>query len=229
MENAWQKLTRGSKNFVLLGEAGCGKSEIAMALALYLIGTQERPVHFFDMDQTKPLFRSRDARAVLEEAGVVFHFEEQKADAPTQVGGVVPLLLDQEALVVMDVGGSDTGARLIGGLSHLTGREETAVFYVVNVYRPWSGDILAVDGTLSAVLKAARLRKFRLVANPNLGMETTAGEFLRGLEKTVEMLSPYASVEAAFVKESLYDEVSAGTQLPVLALRPLLSYPWAQA
>ena len=38
MENAWQKLTQGSKNFVFLGEAGCGKSEIAMALA------QSRPL-----------------------------------------------------------------------------------------------------------------------------------------------------------------------------------------
>jgi len=85
-----------------------------------------------------------------------------------------------------------------------------------------------VDGTLSAVLKAARLRKFRLLANPNLGEETTAEEFLQGLDKTVRMLSPYAPVEAACVQQRLYGEVSARTQLPLLPLQLHLRYPWIQ-
>ncbi len=37
--------------------------------------------------------RSRDAQELLEGAGVTVHFERQTADAPTQVGGLVPLLL----------------------------------------------------------------------------------------------------------------------------------------
>lgn len=46
---------------VFLGEAGCGKSELAVHLALSLAG-KGREVHFFDLDQTKPLMRSRDAQ-----------------------------------------------------------------------------------------------------------------------------------------------------------------------
>jgi len=228
MGNAWETIEQGKRNFVFLGEAGCGKSEIAMELALHLAQTPGRAVHFFDMDQTKPLFRSRDARRLLEEKGVVFHYEEQKADAPTQVGGVTPLLLDPEAFVVMDVGGSDTGARLIGGFSHLTGRDNTAVFYVVNAYRPWSGDILAIDGTLSAILKAARLRQVRFIANPNLGICTTATDFLKGLEKTVDMISPYANVEAACVRDTLYEAVRGASNLPLLPVHLRLTYPWEQ-
>lgn len=52
---------------VFLGEAGCGKSELAVHLALSLAG-KGREVHFFDLDQTKPLMRSRDAQELLEGA-----------------------------------------------------------------------------------------------------------------------------------------------------------------
>ena len=54
---------------VFLGEAGCGKSELAVHLALSLAG-KGREVHFFDLDQTKPLMRSRDAAALLEAYGI---------------------------------------------------------------------------------------------------------------------------------------------------------------
>ena len=83
---------------VFLGEAGCGKSELAVQWAL-TAAERRRDVHFFDLDQTKPLLRSRDAAALLEGAGVTVHFEQQCADAPTQVGGLVPLLLDKSKSV----------------------------------------------------------------------------------------------------------------------------------
>ena len=118
---------------VFLGEAGCGKSELAVHLALSLAG-KGREVHFFDLDQTKPLMRSRDAQELLEGAGVTVHFERQTADAPTQVGGLVPLLLAPDKNVILDVGGGDAGARLIGGYSHLL--KNADVWFIVNPYRP---------------------------------------------------------------------------------------------
>ena len=81
-------------NYIFLGEAGCGKSEIAVNLALKLAAQGKRPVHFFDMDMTKPLFRARDAARLLTDAGVTVHFEEQFIDAPTLVGGPAVLLRD---------------------------------------------------------------------------------------------------------------------------------------
>lgn len=173
---------------VFLGEAGCGKSELAVHLALSLAG-KGREVHFFDLDQTKPLMRSRDAQELLESAGVTVHFERQTADAPTQVGGLVPLLLAPDKNVILDVGGGDAGARLIGGYSHLL--KNADVWFIVNPYRPWSGSTEHIDGTLSAILRAARLKLPRFLLNPNLGQETTAEEYLAGLEDGLAMLSPY--------------------------------------
>ena len=139
---------------VFLGEAGCGKSELSVHWALQA-AAEGKKVSFFDLDQTKPLMRSRDVESLLESAGVSVHFEHQTADAPTQVGGLVPALLDEKRTVILDVGGNDTGARLIGGCAHLL--KSADAYFVVNPYRPWSGTVEHIDGTLSAVLRAARL------------------------------------------------------------------------
>lgn len=213
-----------SGNTVFLGEAGCGKSELAVHWALEL-SSQGREVHFFDLDQTKPLMRSRDAAALLTDAGVTVHFEQQRADAPTQVGGVVPLLLDEDKAVILDVGGSDTGAKLIGGYAHLL--QNADVWFVVNPYRPWSASVEHIDGTLSAVLRASRLKTPRFLLNPNLGRDTTAEEYLAGLAQGLALLSPYVTVEAAAVPEALYAQVRTETSLPLIPITTHISVPEA--
>ena len=211
-------------NSIFLGEAGCGKSELAVHLALEL-ARQGREVHFFDLDQTKPLMRSRDAEGLLEKAGVTVHFQQQYADAPTQVGGLVPLLLDEKKAVILDVGGNDTGAKLIGGYAHLL--KAADVWFVVNPYRPWSATTEHIDGTLSAILRASRLKMPRFLLNPNLGGGTTLEEYLFGIKLGLELLSPYVAVEAAAVPAPLYEQAKAETALPLIPITSHISVPEA--
>ena len=211
-------------NSIFLGEAGCGKSELAVHLALEL-ARQGREVHFFDLDQTKPLMRSRDAEGLLEKAGVSVHFQQQYADAPTQVGGLIPLLLDEKKAVILDVGGNDTGAKLIGGYAHLL--KAADVWFVVNPYRPWSATTEHIDGTLSAILRASRLKMPRFLLNPNLGGGTTPEEYLSGIKLGLEMLSPYVTVEAAAVPAPLYEQAKAETALPLIPITSNISVPEA--
>ncbi len=211
-----------SSNTVFLGEAGCGKSELAVHLALEL-AEQGKAVHFFDLDQTKPLMRSRDAEALLADAGAAVHFEQQRADAPTQVGGLVPLLLDESKNVILDVGGNDTGAKLIGGCTHLL--KNADVWFVVNPYRPWSATTEHIDGTLSAILRASRLKTPRFLLNPNLGRDTTAEEYLAGLAQGLALLSPYVAVEAAAVPAALWEQVRTQTELPLIPITSRMSVP----
>lgn len=220
---AWEDLLR-QNNIVFLGEAGCGKSELAVHLALEL-ARQGREVHFFDLDQTKPLMRSRDAEGLLEKAGVTVHFQQQYADAPTQVGGLIPLLLDEKKAVILDVGGNDTGAKLIGGYAHLL--KAADVWFVVNPYRPWSATTEHIDGTLSAILRASRLKMPRFLLNPNLGGGTTPEEYLSGIKLGLEMLSPYVTVEAAAVPAPLYEQAKAETALPLIPITSHISVPEA--
>lgn len=135
------------------------------------------------MDQTKPLFRARDCEDELEREGVVFHFQSQYLDAPTVASGVIETLLDAESAVLMDVGGGSHGSHMIGQFSHVLNRDDARVLYIVNPYRPWSRSLSDIEATVGRVAGAARLSKLHLVANPNLGPDTTAQDVVEGLER----------------------------------------------
>lgn len=223
LDGAWH-------NFVFLGEAGCGKSEISISFARALAKTEARPVHFFDLDMTKPLFRSRDAGTDLEQSGLVVHYQEQFMDAPTLVGGVNPLLRDENSLVVLDVGGDYIGARSIGGFAPQLNRPSTAVFYVINAYRPWSDTIEHIDGTLGRILGVShvKLTQLFLAANPNNGVTTTLDEVVEGYHRTDALVREYMPLTFACVREELAEDAAKALPVPVFPLRLALTYPWLE-
>lgn len=227
MKEFWKKCPQAS-NFVFLGEAGCGKSEISLNAAHALLERGDKPVHFFDMDMTKPLFRSRDVCQELENAGVIVHYEKQFMDAPTLTPGAQRLLRDPACYVVMDVGGDYIGARTIGGFAPLLNREETAVYYVVNSYRPWSMDLAHIDGVLSQTLGVSHieLKRLRFIGNPNLGLHTRPEDVAAGMEQLHNVLDGSVSIDFFCAREDLCPELPAGEEIQ--AIQTYLTYPWEQ-
>lgn len=228
MKELIRQLVGDKTNFVFLGEAGSGKSEIAINFARYLAELGGKPVHFFDLDMTKPLFRSRDVVEEIEALGVTFHHEEQFYDAPVTVGGVNLYLRDDSSYVVLDVGGDYIGARAIGGYAPRVNKDNTCVYYVLNAFRPWSTDIERIDGTLSAILGVSHIQLGRLhvVNNPNNGITTTPEEAVEGCRRMRELVDPYLQVELACVKEDLYEEVKGQVEEPLLPIHLYLTYEW---
>lgn len=218
-------------NFLFIGEAGSGKSEIAVNVAKKLCALEEKKVHFFDLDMTKPLFRSRDLCQELVSQGMEFHYEEQFMDAPTLVGGVNRLLKDENSYVVLDAGGDSIGARAVGGFASMTGREDTMVYYVVNPYRPWSCDLDHIDRILGEILGVSHisLDQVHLISNPNMGALTTPREVIEGNRKLKDLLSPYKGLDFACVREELYEAVKEEIPFPVMPVHLYLTYPWAMA
>lgn len=231
MLNVLKNLIGDHVNFVFIGEAGSGKSEVAINFAGWLLELGDKPVHFFDMDMTKPLFRSRDVREQMEEMGIIFHHEEQFMDAPTVVGGVNNLLRDESCYVVMDVGGDDIGARSVGGYAPKLNKDITVVYYVLNAYRPWSNDIDHIDETLGRILGVSHIQlgKLHMVNNPNNGLTTTSKEFVEGNRKMAEMITPFIGVDFSCVREDLYEEVKDQSDSPVFPIHLYLTYPWLLA
>ncbi len=230
MEQFTRQQLQQYKNFVFIGEAGSGKTELALNMAMDCRNGQDKPVHFFDLDQTKPLYRSRDVRESIEQAGIVFHFAEQPADAPVAVGGVAEALQDSGSIVLMDVGGGDTGSRLIRIYSELLRQQCTKTFYVVNPYRPWSMDPSHIDETFSKVLRAAglELRNLGILCNPNIGLSTTPEDVAEGIRRTIAMLGNVLPVEAAAAMRRLCRLVGNPCELPVLPLDLYMTYEWAE-
>ena len=103
-DKTFSELMKEKKNFVFIGEAGSGKSEIVLNVANKLAESTGRKVDLFDLDQTKPLYRSRDMKEDFAGRGVTIHYQDQYLDAPVMVGGVrVSLVSDNYTL--LDIGG----------------------------------------------------------------------------------------------------------------------------
>ena len=85
------------KKLVMIGESGSGKTELALRICCQLRDHSDATVYMLDMDQTKPMFRSRDVADFLREKGVLFPIEKQFMDAPVVPHGVKTILSDRES------------------------------------------------------------------------------------------------------------------------------------
>ncbi len=215
------------RNYVFLGEAGCGKSEVAINLALSL-RRHEPEVHFFDLDMTKPLFRSRDRAAALSAEGLHIHYEEQFMDAPTVSGGVMRLLKSEDAVTVLDVGGDYIGARSIGGYAPLLRLPQTQLWYIVNPYRPWSDSRQRLAMVLNDILQVSHLDfgSLHLSCNPNLGPDTDAKAVLAGYRMLLDELEGQWKCEMLICEERLLGEVESEIPVPIFPIKRYLAYPW---
>jgi len=223
-------LWQGEKNFVFLGEAGCGKSEIAVNLALRLAGRGDRSVHFFDLDMTKPLFRSREMAEPLAEKGICVHFEEQFMDAPTTVGGPEVYLRREDCFSVLDVGGDYIGARSIGQYAPLFRLPSTAVYYILNPFRPWSDTLERIDLVLSDILTVSHLTlaDLRLIGNPNLGPGTGLEDFRKGRQMLEETVAPYKPIDFYCAEKTIANAASELIGESVMSLELFIRYPWRE-
>lgn len=228
MESVLKNMLKTKKNFVFVGEAGCGKSELAINFALNMTKLSDMPVHFFDMDQTKPLFRSRDVAKLLENGGVSVHYQDQLFDAPTTPGGVRGLMADPGVIVIMDVGGDHTGARIIGAYEEFLNKDNCQNFFVINSYRPWSRELLAIDGTMASVLGMARidLANVSIISNPNLGLDTTAEEVLEGHSNLEKLLGNHFKVDYLSALQSLCPAIEKKVSIPLIPVNLYLTYEW---
>lgn len=222
-DKTFTELMNEKKNFVFIGEAGSGKSEITLNIANKLAQQGDRQVELFDLDQTKPLYRSRDMQKDFAERGITINYQDQYLDAPVMVGGVrVSLVSDNFTL--LDIGGGHQAAKFAGAYSDLLGKDDSVPVYIINPYRPWTKSVDAIDDTMRHILGSMRLDHIYVLANPNLGFATTADEFLDGLKKTDELFEGYTTINSACVRKDLYDEVKDKTDKNLIPIDLFLSY-----
>ena len=172
---------------VLVGHFGSGKTELAVNLALGFAARGEK-VSLVDADLVKPYFRSRLLRDELGERGVDLvapHGDQFYADLPILVPEVAGAVGQAEAglrRVVVDAGGAEVGARVLGAVGGLRNPLLTDVLFVINGNRPFAEDVPSIVKMLREVEHASKLRVSGLVANTHLMGETTPAVIAVGLE-----------------------------------------------
>ena len=216
------------KKIVVLGEAGSGKTELAMNLAAQTVRAGGSPLRFLDMDQTKPLLRARDAKDALRAYGVTFTDQPEYADSPLMPYGVKESLADPALRVVMDVGGSYAGALHTGQFAESVKESSALCLYVINPYRSFSDTTAHIAQTLAAIEWACHLEDLHVVANPYLGPQTTAQEYWDGLSRLTALLQPLGlAPEYRMVPAFLEQDCGPGphpeSSLPAILIDPFLS------
>ena len=176
-----------TKIFVFLGEAGSGKSEIAVNWALAM-NSAGKAVRFFDMDQTKPMFRSRETFPMLRAKGITINDYSRFMDAPVIPAAVFDTLCHFDGISVLDIGGNAAGARCIGQFSAAWG-QAVAAYLVMNSYRPFSGRQKDLVRTVDEILAVSHLTNIRVVSNPNLGAQTTPEDVVEGHRQLEALLA----------------------------------------
>ncbi len=218
-----------SRVTVLVGHFGSGKTEIALNLAMDQ-ASEGVLVTMADLDVVKPYFRTRSARALLTESGIDLLAPQGPnihSDLPIIVPEIRSHLRQSERRLIIDVGGDDVGARVLGSLSDVVPHGETECLLVLNFRRPSTPDPEAAVRMVREIEAVGRLPVSGLISNTHLMDETDLEIILDGLENaqlTGEQLGiPVVAVAAS---EDLAAELRARIDRPVVALRRIVVPPF---
>lgn len=221
---------------ILVGHFGSGKTEIAVNLAFGLRNRGD-DVSLVDLDLVKPYFRCRLAKEDLEARGIRLVAPAGDgfyADLPILVPGARTAVLpgDGRRRLILDVGGDNLGARVLGSLAGIVDRPAAEILFVVNANRPFAGEPSSVRTTLCEVEAAARLKVTGLVANTHLLEETTAEivragiRAARAVETTTGLPVRFCAMERR-VAEAFGGPQATVERLPILAMERYIVAPFA--
>ena len=168
---------------VLVGGYGAGKTQLSISLALKRAKGGQL-VSLVDLDLINPYFRSRDIAEFLEGQGVEVIRPEgalayaENPSLPPQIDGA---LRDLTRSVVLDVGGNETGATILGRYNNLLRGQDTAILQVVNIFRPFSSTVEEIESLRLEMERKSRLRIHGWINNSNLQNWTTIEDWHKSL------------------------------------------------
>jgi len=218
-------------SYILVGDYGSGKTEVAVNLTLALAAQVTRSVAIADLDLVNPYFRCREAHEPLEAQGVRVVMPRgghQYADLPILLPQVKGLLQDEATLSVLDVGGDEVGSRVLAGLAPSFSALRHHFLFVVNARRPFNDTPEGIERTIARIERTSGLAVTGLCANTHLMEQTTPELVLAGVE-LARSVAAGRGVPLVFV--AAMERVAAGLELaalgaPLLPMRRIMVPPW---
>lgn len=171
------------RTIMIMGHYGSGKTEISVNLALKLKKTEKKTA-LIDVDIANPYFRSRERQSFLEERGVETFFNSYgydiAEDLPAITAKVRAPLENPEYTTVVDVGGNDSGARIINQFHKYFEPETTERYLVVNTNRYETDGVDGIMFHLRAIENEIKLPINGLINNTHMLAETTVEDVIKG-------------------------------------------------
>ncbi len=197
---------------VICGHYGCGKTNLALNLAVEAAAKGRRSV-IVDMDIVNPYFRSSEYGPFLEKHGVQLIapvFANTTLDTPVLPPEIYSIFNMEDTDVFIDAGGDDVGATALGRLSRELTQAGYEMIYVVNRYRILSTKPEETLPLLREIEGASHLRATAVVNNSHLGVDTT----LQTVRDAVDFAEESARLCGLPLLYSTIPDFAAGEEIP---------------
>jgi hypothetical protein len=175
---------------ILCGHYGSGKTNVAVNVAAELKKTRDS-VTVADLDIVNPYFRTKDSAAYFEEQGIRLicsAYANSNVDIPALPQEMYALTDDRSMTAVLDIGGDDRGALVLGRLApKILAEDNYEMLMVINRYRPLTRDAASTLEVMAEIELAGGIRFTGLINNSNLGELTTAEDILASREYAEEI------------------------------------------
>ena len=198
---------------ILCGHYGSGKTNVAVNIATELKKSHDT-VTVADLDIVNPYFRTKDSAAYFGEQGIRLicsAYANSNVDIPALPQEMYALTDDRSMTAVLDIGGDDRGALVLGRLAPAILREgDYDMFLVINRHRPLTRDVASTLEVLREIEAAGGIPFTGIINNSNIGPLTTAADVLAS-RAYAEEVAAAAGIPLVMttVRKDLYDEVAA--------------------
>ena len=215
---------------LFIGHYGSGKSEVSINYVTKLRESVEGEVAIADLDVVNVYFRSREKKDIMKKLGITpidSSVQTTTLDVPAVSAEVMRPLYDSKVNYVMDVGGDNVGARVVGRFAEHFQENDYDMFCVVNANREKTQTTQEVLAYIDAIEAASKLKVTGLINNTHLLRETTIEDILRGQE-IVKEVAKIKNLPIKYVccLEKLVECIPSDIEGDVLPIKLYLREEW---
>lgn len=175
---------------IFTGHFGSGKTEISINYAINL-AKQGKKTALLDMDIVNPYFCVRDIKEELKNKHnikvICSNPNYSNAELAVVPPEVISVFNDKSYEAIMDVGGDDSGAVVLGQYNVFFKEEDYEMYFVINNNRPLTQNLEDTKEYIKAVEFASRLKVTYLISNTNMSYDTSLEDILKGDEITFKL------------------------------------------
>lgn len=179
---------------IIVGHYGSGKTEFAVNYAMKLSkeiseynfeNSKSQKVAIADIDVVNPYFRSREKEDLLSEHNIESFssiLKNSSLDLPAIAANITKPISNIDYEYIIDVGGDDVGAKVLGTISKDISKYEYDMFMVINKNRAYTNTAEKVIKYISDIERTSGLKVTGLVSNTHMLRETSEKDITDGIE-----------------------------------------------